>query len=98
MSDQIKISMCITTRNRADLIGETLASIISQAGDNIEIVIVDGASTDNTAEVVRGFKQKFISPPQGDLGGIEKIYYLNNRVIKNEDNIDKYRFWKCSCC
>ncbi len=55
----IKISVCITTRNRARFIGQTLESIISQAGDNIEIVIVDGASTDNTAEVVEGYKRRF---------------------------------------
>ncbi|MFA5393574.1 MAG: glycosyltransferase family 2 protein [Candidatus Ratteibacteria bacterium] len=58
-SDKIKISVCITTRNRANLIGESLESIISQADDNIEIVVVDGASTDNTAEVVRKYQSKF---------------------------------------
>lgn len=56
---EIKISFCITTRNRAGFIGETLQSIISQADDNIEIVIVDGASTDDTTEVVRKYQKKF---------------------------------------
>lgn len=55
----IKLSICIPTYNRAQFIGETIQSVISQSGDNVEIVIVDGASTDNTTEVVRRFKQKF---------------------------------------
>jgi len=55
----IKISVCITTRNRARFIGEAIESVISQAGEEVEIVIVDGASTDNTREVVVGYQQKF---------------------------------------
>lgn len=47
------------THNRARFIGEALESVISQANDNVEIVIVDGASTDNTAEVVQRYQQKF---------------------------------------
>ncbi|MCU0666037.1 MAG: glycosyltransferase family 2 protein [Candidatus Omnitrophica bacterium] len=58
-SAQIKLSFCIPTYNRAGFIGQTLDSIISQASDNIEIVIVDGASTDNTSEVVDMYRKKF---------------------------------------
>ena len=54
-----KLSICIATLNRAAFIGETLESIISQAGEEVEIVIVDGASTDGTGDVVRGFQSKF---------------------------------------
>ncbi len=58
-SSKIKISVCITTRNRDRFIGESLESVISQANDNIEIVVVDGASTDDTTEVIRKYQQKF---------------------------------------
>lgn len=57
--DNIKISVCITTRNRANYIGETLESIISQAEDRVEIVILDGASTDKTTQVVQCFQKRF---------------------------------------
>ncbi|MCX5694877.1 MAG: glycosyltransferase family 2 protein [Candidatus Omnitrophica bacterium] len=56
---KIKVSVCIPTRNRANFIGEALESIISQSGDNVEIVIVDGASTDNTAGAVQKYQEKF---------------------------------------
>ncbi len=55
----IKLSICIPTYNRAQFIGGTIQSLISQAGNNVEIVIVDGASTDNTTKVVQGYQQKF---------------------------------------
>ena len=55
----IKISFCIPTLNRGAFIGATLESIISQATESVEIVIVDGGSTDNTSEVVRQYQKSF---------------------------------------
>lgn len=54
-----RLSFCIPTYNRANYILETLDSIIDQAGDSIEIVICDNASTDNTEEIVRKAKLRF---------------------------------------
>lgn len=48
----ILLSICIATRNRGDVLGETLASIAKQWRPAVEIVVLDGASTDRTAEVV----------------------------------------------
>lgn len=53
----IKLSVCIATYKRAAFIGETLASIASQMTDEVEIVIVDGASPDNTEEIVSRYKR-----------------------------------------
>mgnify|MGYP001565001161 CR=1 FL=1 len=50
-----RLSICIATYNRADYIGETLESIIPQVTEEVEIVIVDGASTDNTGSVVKDY-------------------------------------------
>ena len=55
----ITLSFCITTRNRANFIGTTLESLISQATDEVEIVVLDAASTDATPETVEGYAGSF---------------------------------------
>jgi glycosyltransferase involved in cell wall biosynthesis len=51
------LSICIATYNRAEYIGGTLESIIPQVTDEVEIVIVDGASTDDTGNVVKRYAE-----------------------------------------
>ena len=57
--DNISLSICIATRNRGAFIGATLESITCQATEQVEIVVLDGASTDNTGEVVRQYQEHF---------------------------------------
>jgi glycosyltransferase involved in cell wall biosynthesis len=57
--DRVALSICIATRNRAAFIGATLESIVSQATEGVEIVVLDGASTDNTEQVVRLYGDRF---------------------------------------
>lgn len=56
--NDIKLTLCIATYNRAAFIGYTLESIITQLTDEVEIVVVDGASTDKTAEVVKQYMRR----------------------------------------
>jgi abequosyltransferase len=50
-----KLSICIATYNRGSFIGETLDSILSQIEPGVELLVVDGASTDNTPEVMKHY-------------------------------------------
>jgi len=52
------VSICIPVFNRADLMWRTIESCIHQTYRNIEIVVVDNASTDNTREVVLEYARK----------------------------------------
>jgi len=55
----IQISFCIPTLNRAKELETSLRSIISQADQRVEIVIVDGGSTDETLAVIETLKASF---------------------------------------
>jgi glycosyltransferase involved in cell wall biosynthesis len=71
------LSICIATYNRADFIGETLESIINQLSDEVEIVVVDGASTDNTQTVMERYvancpSLRYIRLPQ--KGGVDQDF------------------------
>jgi len=55
----IELSICMPTLNRAAFIGETLESIVSQLEPGVEIVIVDGGSTDGTGDVVAPYVARF---------------------------------------
>ena len=46
------VSIVIPTFNRAGLIGETLQSVLSQTLQDIEVIVVDDGSTDDTSEVL----------------------------------------------
>ena len=52
------ISIIIPTYNRAHLINDTLNSIIAQTYTNWECIVVDDASTDNTASILEGYINK----------------------------------------
>jgi abequosyltransferase len=56
---EIRLSICIATLNRSAFIGATLESIICQANEQVEIVVLDGASTDSTESVIRGYQESF---------------------------------------
>lgn len=75
----LKLSVCIATRNRADFIGETLHSIVQQSTDEVEIVVLDGASTDATPAVVSQFAELYPRlryVRQEKNGGVDHDYDL----------------------
>lgn len=68
------LSICIATYNRAGFIGETLESIIPQLENDVELLIVDGASADNTEAIVQKYAHqveniKYIRLPE--KGGVD---------------------------
>jgi len=54
------ISVIIPTYNRARFLKEAIESVLAQTYKNLELIIVDDGSTDNTSEVVKEFTDKRI--------------------------------------
>jgi len=53
-----KVSVILPTYNRAQHIVSTLNSVVEQTYDNFEIIVVDDGSTDNTYDIIAGFKKQ----------------------------------------
>jgi abequosyltransferase len=68
-----RLSICIPTYNFGAFIGETLSSIVPQLTEDVEVVVLDGGSTDDTTEVVRSFRHPAIRyHRQDERGGIDR--------------------------
>ena len=52
------ISVLMVNRNHADTIGEAVTSVLSQTWSNLELVVVDDGSTDDSVSVVEGIARK----------------------------------------
>jgi glycosyltransferase involved in cell wall biosynthesis len=50
------VSVCVPTYNGAAFIAQTIQSVLDQSFSDFELIIVDDASTDGSAEVIAGFK------------------------------------------
>lgn len=63
----MKVTLITVCRNVAPVIRETLDSILAQTHPDIELVVIDGASTDGTVEILREYvKPPYCpKPPQG---------------------------------
>ena len=53
------VSVIIPMYNAADFIEECLQSLLNQTLKNIEVIVVDDCSTDNSVEIVKNFSPKF---------------------------------------
>lgn len=55
---QLKVSIITVVWNNAETIKDAIDSVLGQTYKNIEYIIVDGASTDGTVEIVQSYGDK----------------------------------------
>lgn len=55
----MKVSLVTVTYNSAKTLRDTIESVFSQTYENIEYIVVDGLSKDNTMDIVREYEPKF---------------------------------------
>lgn len=79
MNNRLKVSIVTVVFNNAGIVRDAIDSVLSQTYQNIEYIIVDGASTDGTTEIIQSYGDKitiFIS--EKDKG----IYDAMNKGLK----------------
>ena len=76
-NSDIKISVIIPTYNRGNIIENSIISVLNQTYTNLEVLIIDDGSTDNTKEIIDKF----------DDNRIKYIKLKNNYGGSNARNI-----------
>lgn len=74
----MKISIITVVFNGIDTLKNCIDSVLGQKYDDIEYIIIDGASTDGTVELIKSYGEKiskFVSEPDGGL------YFAMNKGI-----------------
>jgi glycosyltransferase involved in cell wall biosynthesis len=74
MLPPLRVSIVIPCFNAAKYLKATLISIARQNYSNVEVIVIDGGSTDNTVQIALGFTRlnlKVISEP--DLGQLDAV-------------------------
>ena len=97
------VSVCIPVYNGEDYIEETIRSVLSQTYQNFRLIISDNCSTDNTKEIVLGFKDPRISYSRNEknlglvgnsnrcleLADGDYVYYIHHDDIMRPDNLER---------
>ena len=80
--NDLKFSILIPTYNGAEVISDTLRSLLSQSFQNFEIIIQDDASKDNTIEFIKSFKDPRIKIYQNakNIGYSENLESLSKKA------------------
>jgi glycosyltransferase involved in cell wall biosynthesis len=75
----LKVSIITVCKNNADTLEDTFRSVKSQAYPSLEYIVIDGASTDGTLEIIDKYKSIITRNISEKDNG---IYYALNKGIK----------------
>ena len=83
------VSIIVTSYNYENYIKETLNSLIGQTYSNIEIIVVDDGSTDNSLHIIKSFVQKdsrikLFTHPNNQNMGLDKSVKLGVSKARGE--------------
>jgi glycosyltransferase involved in cell wall biosynthesis len=80
----VKVSVLIPTYNYGKFLGEAIQSVLDQTYKDFEVIVMDDGSTDNTREVVGGFRDPRIRYVYHDRTGVSAAENLALRLSNGE--------------
>lgn len=86
MNDAPLVSVVMCTRNRADLIGQAIDSVLANTHQSLEFTIVDQSDNDETGEIVRAragtdSRLRYVHTP---IAGLSRAYNIGIRESRGE--------------
>jgi len=69
----LKFSIIVPSYNQGDFISQTIDSILNQDYKNVEILVIDGGSTDSTIEVLKKYGENIFWLSEKDRGQTHAI-------------------------
>lgn len=78
------VTAIITTHNRKDLLKRAINSVLQQTYSNIELIVVDDCSTDETCDLCKNFPLQYIFIPQKESKGGNYARNLGIKAAKGE--------------
>ena len=96
-----KISIVTPSFNQGQFIEETIRSVLEQGYPNLEYVVIDGSSTDNSTDIIRKYQKQlayWVSEPDGGqyeaiIKGFSKT---TGEIMAWLNSDDKYTPWAFS--
>ncbi len=71
--NKIRFSIIIPNYNKGQYINECLSSVFNQSYKNVEIIVIDDGSTDNSLEEIKKFDVKFYTTNRLQAGGARNL-------------------------
>lgn len=89
-----KISIITPSYNQGEFIEKTILSVIEQPYQNIEYIIIDGGSTDNTVDIIKKYEERISywvsEPDKGQSDALNKGFAKANGNVFAWINSDDY--------
>lgn len=101
MTSEPLVSVIIPTYNRADKVCDAIRSVLNQTYKNVQVLVIDDGSTDNTFELVRLFPHvQFIQQKHAGQAAARNNGLRNARgeIIANLDSDDLWEPYFLSFC
>ena len=95
-ASQPRVSAIIGTWNRAQYVGQAISSILCQTVEDLELIVADDGSTDQTADVVRGFDDDRVrylpGPHAGISGNLNRALEAGARPLRRTAHSDHFSY------